>query len=121
MTKNGKGLPTTQQKPPARLSRGSLTRGVIVDAALRVLDEGQDGLTFARLGKELGASPTAVYRHFRSRSDILTALADELIRISIAGYQPSGSWEDSLRDLAYRAWRAFEQHPGAAKIGRAHV
>ncbi len=108
-------LPAPQRKPPARLSRGTLTREVIVEAALRVLDGGQvNGLTFARLGKELGASPTAVYRHFSSRGDILTAVADELIRIAIDGYQPSDSWQDSLRDLAYRAWRAFEQHSAAA-------
>lgn len=102
-------------KAPRRLSRGTLTREVIVDAALRILDEGQvNGLTFARLGKELGASPTAMYRHFPSRDDIMNAVADELIRISIDGYEPSGTWQDSLRDLAYRAWHAFERHPAAA-------
>ena len=114
MTKGGR-LPTTQQKGPARLSRGTLSREVIVEAALRVLDRGAvNGLTFARLGKELGASPTAVYRHFPSRGDILTAVADELIRIAIDGYQPSDSWQDSLRDLAYRAWDSFAQHSAAA-------
>lgn len=103
------------RKTRSRLERGTLTREVIVEAALRILDEGQvNALTFARLGKELGASPTAMYRHFSSRDQIMTAVADELIRIAIDGYKPAESWMDSLRDLAYRAWHTFAQHPAAA-------
>lgn len=107
--------PTNTDLASTRLSRGTLTREVIVEAALAILDEGQASkLTFARLGKELGASPTAMYRHFANREDIVTAVADELIRISIDGYVPADSWMDSLRDLAYRAWHAFAEHPAAA-------
>lgn len=98
-----------------RLHRGSLTRQSIVAAALRILDDhGNPGLTFAQLGKQLGASPTAMYRHFPSRDEILLAVADELIGMSIEGYEPSESWMDSLRDLAYRAWHMFAAHPAAA-------
>ncbi|NKX54477.1 TetR/AcrR family transcriptional regulator [Arthrobacter sp. E918] len=86
-----------------------------MSAAVQILDEhGLNGLTFARLGKQLGASPTAMYRHFSSREEILIAVADELVRQSIDGYVPAVSWLDSLRDLAYRAWRTFERHPAAA-------
>lgn len=110
------GVPqSSPQKKQKRLSRGTLTRELIVEAALRILDEGNvNALTFARLGKELKASPTAMYRHFSSRDEIETAVADELIRISLNGYQPSESWMDSLRDLAYRAWNTFADHPAAA-------
>ncbi|QTG82086.1 TetR/AcrR family transcriptional regulator [Arthrobacter crystallopoietes] len=115
-------MTTTEEEPAAkaartahRLNRGSLTRQSIVAAALRILDEdGNPGLTFTRLGKELGASPTAMYRHFPSRDEIVIAVADELIGMSIEGYEPSESWADSLRDLAYRAWRTFAEHPAAA-------
>lgn len=103
------------QRTRKRLGRGTLTRERIVEAALRILDEGPaTALTFARLGKELQASPTAMYRHFPSRDEIETAVADELIRISIEGYEPSESWMDSLRDLAFRAWNTFSDHPAAA-------
>ena len=115
MMKGVERMPASQKKEPTRLGRGTLTRDVIVEAALRVLDSGPaKGLTFTRLGMELGASPTAVYRHFPSRGDLMTAVADELIRLAIDGYQPAGAWQDSLRDLAYRAWRVFEQHSSAA-------
>ena len=107
--------PTRPHRKQKRLGRGTLTKELIVEAALRILDEGNvNALTFARLGKELGASPTAMYRHFSSRDEIETAVADELIRISLDGYEPSESWMDSLRDLAYRAWHTFSDHPAAA-------
>lgn len=96
-----------------RLERGTLTRAAIVDAALRIMgDRGE--LTYSLLGRELGASPTAMYRHFAGRDDILDAVGDELNRISLDGYEPSESWEDSLRDLADRAWVTYSRHPAAA-------
>lgn len=105
----------TQTAGTKRLERGTLSRDLIVRAALDILDaKGATGLTFNHLGKWLGASPTAVYRYFSSRNELLLAVADELIGISLEGYSPSPSWLDSLRDLAVRAWTTFEKHPAAA-------
>lgn len=99
----------------SRLERGTLTRSSIIEAALRIMDEaGEAKLTFARLGQELGSSPSAMYRHFANRDEIIDALGNELIRISLDGYAPSAFWEDSLWDLAVRAWRTYELHPAAA-------
>lgn len=101
-------------RPHGRLERGTLTPELIVEAALRIL--GSTGeLTFSLLGRELGASPTAVYRHFANRDEILNAVGDELIRISLDGYEPSPAWQDSLRDLAERAWVTYGRHPAAAR------
>jgi AcrR family transcriptional regulator len=98
-----------------RLARGTLSRQGIVEAALALLDEeGPDALTFARLGSALDASTTAVYRHFTSRDEIVVALAEELDRLSLDGYEPHEDWRDSLRDLAWRAWRTASEHPAAA-------
>lgn len=98
-----------------RLRRGTLSRTAIVDAALEVMDEpGLPTLTFARLGRVLGASPSAVYRHFANRDDLIDAVGDELIRRALNGYQPLESWADSLWDLSERAWFTYAQHPGAA-------
>ncbi|GAA0313771.1 hypothetical protein GCM10009540_36570 [Streptomyces turgidiscabies] len=100
-----------------RLQRGTLSQGLIVGTALRILDEdGPDGLTFQRLGKELSASATAVYRYFASRDHIMVAVAEELDRISLEGYEPHESWTESLRDLAIRAWNTALDHPAAAAL-----
>lgn len=93
-------------QPRARLQRGSLSREMIVESALRILDEhGPDALTFKRLGNELSAASTSVYRHFASRDQIMIAIAEELDRISLQDYEPHEDWRESLRDLAMRAWR----------------
>ena len=100
-----------------RRKRGSLTPDEIVSAALALLDrEGDAALTFARLGAELKASPTAVYRHFTSRQDLVRALADRLDALSLDGYRPTDDWRTDLEDLAWRAWRTAMEHPAAAAI-----
>lgn len=100
-----------------RRKRGSLSRAEIVDAALRLMDgEGESALTFSRLGAELKSSPTAVYRHFASREDLLLALADRLDGISLEGYEPTDDWRADLTELAWRAWRTAEAHPAAAAV-----
>lgn len=101
----------------SRRKRGSISQEEIIAAALRLMDqEGETALTFARLGDELKASPTAVYRHFASRHDVVRALADHLDGISIAGYIPTDDWRVDLEDLAWRAWRTANTHPAAAAI-----
>jgi len=101
------------QRP--RRKRGSISQEEIIEAALRLMDgEGEAALTFARLGKELQAAPTAVYRHFSSRQDLERAIADHLDGLSIAGYEPTDDWRADLAELAWRAWRTAVAHPAAA-------
>jgi len=101
----------------ARRKRGSISGDEIVAAALRLMDrEGESALTFARLGEELRSSPTAVYRHFSSRHQLLQALADHLDGISLAGYEPTDDWRADLTELAWRAWRTATAHPAAAAL-----
>jgi AcrR family transcriptional regulator len=105
------------ERPAKRLQRGTLSRGLVVQTALQILDdEGPTGLTFQRLGQQLSASSTSVYRHFTNREEIMVALADELDRISLDGYVPHEDWTESLRDLAFRAWRTALDHPAAAAL-----
>lgn len=101
----------------SRRKRGSLSSEQIVSAALSILDhEGESALTFSRLGEELQSAPTAVYRHFASREDLITAIADHLDGVSLAGYVPTDDWRTDLDDLAWRAWRTAVAHPAAAAV-----
>jgi AcrR family transcriptional regulator len=97
------------------LHRGSLTPELIVKESLRLLDEGGiDGFSLPKLGRALGADPTAVYRHFASKDDLVLAIADELIEEAMAGLAPHECWLDTVMDIMRRQRQAYARHPAAA-------
>ena len=54
-------------------------QGQIVDAARKVIVKyGSEHVTVKRIAKEVGISETAIYRHFKSKRDILSLLADSI-------------------------------------------
>ena len=72
------------------LPRGSLTRELLVRESLRLLDkDGVAGFSLPKLGRALGADPTAIYRHFASKDDLILAIAEALIEEACAGLEPS--------------------------------
>ncbi|MBW6438695.1 TetR/AcrR family transcriptional regulator [Actinoplanes hulinensis] len=94
-----------------------LTEDLIVDAALRLIESPSgDRLSVRRLGAELGADPTAVYRYFRDLDALLLAVADRLIGDAFADFVPRDHWVDSLRDLAHSLRRSMRQHPRLAHL-----
>ncbi|HET6876023.1 MAG TPA: TetR/AcrR family transcriptional regulator [Jatrophihabitans sp.] len=100
-----------------RLPRGTLTAEQIVSESLRLLDEhGVGGFSLPKLGRALGADPTAFYRHFASKDDLLLAIADRLIEEQLDGLQPSECWVDTLVDVARRLRETYLAHPAAASL-----
>jgi AcrR family transcriptional regulator len=95
--------------------RGSLTPELIVKESLRLLDEnGLDGFSLPKLGRALGADPTAVYRHFASKDDLALAIADQLIEDAMAGLTPQACWIDTMTEVVRRLRRTYCEHPAAA-------
>jgi AcrR family transcriptional regulator len=100
-----------------RLRRGSLTREKIVRESLRLLDtEGIAGFSLPKLGRALGTDPTAVYRYFASKDDLVVAIADQLIQESLAGLVPGGCWVDTLTESTRRLRDTYLAHPAAASL-----
>src|SRR6266516_5241906 len=111
---------TTTERGPSRrarpgLRRGSLTPELIVKQSLKLLDEkGLDGFSMPKLGRALGADPTAVYRHFASKDDLVLAIADQLIEDAMAGLTPQACWIDTMTEVVRRLRRTYCEHPAAA-------
>src|SRR5580698_7359786 len=100
-----------------RLQRGDLTRELIVRESLRLLDtQGVAGFSMPKLGRALGADPTAVYRHFASKDDLVLAIADYLIEVSMAGLEPQECWIATLTDCSRRCRKTYQEHPAAASL-----
>jgi AcrR family transcriptional regulator len=97
-----------------RLRRGSLTPEMIVIESLKLMDSG--GFSLPKLGRALGADPTAVYRHFASRDDLILAIADRLIEEAMAGFSPLPCWLDTIAESTRRLRATYRAHPAAAAL-----
>src|SRR5215471_19465623 len=113
---------TTSERGPSRrgrrgLRRGSLTPELIVKESLQLLDDkGLDGFSMPKLGRALGADPTAVYRHFPSKDDLVLAVADQLIEEAMEGFTPHECWVDTVTDGVRRMRRTYARHPAEASL-----
>ena len=92
MSKVPAGRPATKPATPARRTqgnrtagsvrapRGSLSREKVTATALQIVDDaGLEALSMRSLGAALGVDPTAVYRYFRTKDELLEALADAVV------------------------------------------
>lgn len=83
--------------PPSapRRSRTPLTADLIVDTAAGLADaEGLSAITMARVGKALGVTPMALYRHVANKEELLALLADQIG--DVPDFPAGISWRDGL-------------------------
>lgn len=94
-----------------------LDRATIIAAGLELAEtEGSASLSIRDLGAKLGTDPTAIYRHFRSKDDLMGALLDELTVRSIAAVTASpDDWRERLRQLASATLSEFSRHPAVGQ------
>lgn len=98
--------------------RPRLSKELIVEAAFAISErDGAQALTFQSIGREIEAHPTAIYRHFRDRDDLMLALLDALHAESLASLPPLGDdWAEDLRIMARSLHATFLRHPQVAQI-----
>jgi AcrR family transcriptional regulator len=103
----------------ARRPRPVLSRELIADTAMRLtLEQPTTTLTLARLGAELSADPTALYRHYRSRDELIRELADRLYGEIADVVIITDDWTESLRNAAGAIRSVMLRRPAlAADIG----
>jgi AcrR family transcriptional regulator len=101
----------------ATRGRVRLSPNAIVDACIELADrEGIKGVTLSRLGAELGVDPTAFYRHFRSKDELLRAVADRLLGEVAEGSRSTGDWRSDLRTIALAVRDVYLAHPSLAHL-----
>lgn len=93
--------------------RGTLTRQGIVEAAMAMLDAGDErGFSMRRLAAELGVDPMALYHHHRNRH----ALMQEVMLALLAACpipQAAGDWREDVRALCHGIRTLAHRHPGS--------
>lgn len=92
---------------PARLSREQL-----FEAALGLFEaEGLTGVTMARIAEAVESSPMALYRHVRSREDLLEAMLDVLLGRLDLELPRDSPWQQDVREWMARVRAFFLAHP----------
>lgn len=95
-----------------------LTPERIVTAAIAVIGEvGSEQFSVRKLGDALDADPTAIYRHFRSKDELLRAIGDRSLS-GVADDLPTSSWRACIRELSIRIRAANLAQPALASLVR---
>ncbi|MFI6601424.1 TetR/AcrR family transcriptional regulator [Nonomuraea sp. NPDC050536] len=99
----------------SKRSGSQLSPEMIVEASLRIAARGSaDAFTVRRLGEELGADPTAIYRHFRDKDELLLLVADRTLGEMLDGVPDGLGWKDRLRALAWSSLEIALKYPVVA-------
>jgi AcrR family transcriptional regulator len=100
--------PTSQRIP--------LTRERVLEAAIRLADEGGiQSLTMRKLAAALGVEAMSLYNHVANKGDLVAAMVDLVVgEIEL----PSGGddWEAGIRTCAVSAHEALLRHPWACSL-----
>lgn len=91
-------------------ARPQLDRDVIITAAVDLAATGE-AVTFRSLGTALGSDPTAVYRHFRDKDELMRAVVDRLIVVALGRLDDEAPWRDQLYEGAVLTIDVFAAHP----------
>jgi AcrR family transcriptional regulator len=77
--------------------------------------EGPEALSMRRLGGRLGVEAMALYHHFASRDELLTAIADQLLA-PLDGLEPTEDWSEACRRFATALRNVAVEHPATFRL-----
>jgi AcrR family transcriptional regulator len=101
----------------APVARGELSKSAILSIALLLVDEhGLDGVTMRRIAEEAGLTPMSLYRHVRTKEEILDGLQDRVWEILACDPGADLPWRDVLFETFKHIHRVLLLHPGAIDV-----
>ncbi|WP_307631192.1 TetR/AcrR family transcriptional regulator [Streptomyces turgidiscabies] len=105
----------------ARPRKPLLSTDLIVEAARALVDaEGLAALSTRRLAAELGVSGPSLYNHFRTKDQILEAVADSVsVQVDLSMFERgegAPDWRTALRDWAMSYRAALRDHPNIVPV-----
>jgi AcrR family transcriptional regulator len=97
--------------------RRTLTREHVVAEALTVIStDGAGALSLRALAARLGVVPAALYRHVRSKEQLLDLVVDGVLAEVDCQPGQSLAWAEQVKVLAHRLRAILEDHPGIAGL-----
>ncbi|MFI6406438.1 TetR/AcrR family transcriptional regulator [Streptomyces sp. NPDC050548] len=102
----------------ARPRKPLLSTDRIVETARMLVDsEGLAAVSTRRLAAELGVSGPSLYNHFRTKDQILEAVADSVsAQVDLSMFEDGRDWRTALRDWAVSYRSALRDHPNIVPV-----
>ena len=98
MNRISNAKPTSREyRSELRAQQAEDTRSRILDAATRVMADGFASVSIPNVAREAGVSVPTVYRHFKTKQDLLDALYPHALRRSGSSTPPPPKSVDELR------------------------
>jgi TetR/AcrR family transcriptional regulator, tetracycline repressor protein len=95
-----------------RAGQELLARGVILEAALRIVDgEGMGALSMRRLAADLGVNPMSIYHHLPSKVAVVSGLVDLIFSGMRVHYPGAAHWQDKVYAWAGAYRGLVRSHP----------
>jgi AcrR family transcriptional regulator len=94
----------------------TLDRQQVLAAAAELARQDVSALTMSALAESLGVTSMALYRHYASKEELLSALHDDVLRRVKVPPRQSGDWADRLRRLHRDVVAALERCPGLRDV-----
>ncbi|MGK8525334.1 TetR/AcrR family transcriptional regulator [Nocardia asteroides] len=104
----------------SRPAKAPLSREVIVETGLRVLDrDGASALTMRRVAQELDTGAASLYVYVANREDLLAAMLDHVLG---AVREPAGAdWRQRLTALVDATVAVMSRHEGLALVALGEI
>lgn len=102
----------------ARPRKPLLSTDRIVETARTLVDaEGLAAVSTRRLAAELGVSGPSLYNHFRTKDEILEAVADSVsAQVDLSMFEDGREWRTALHDWAVSYRAALREHPNIVPV-----
>ena len=114
MSPSSRARKTTATSPQRKLR--DLSREKVIDAGLALIDKaGTNAITMRGLADAVGVTPMALYNHFSSKRDLLSAIAESVI--SAAEFDGGqADWRDRVQHCFEVLRKLCLQHPGLPRL-----
>ncbi len=100
-----------------RPAKEALSRALIVETGLRILDQdGMDALTMRRVGQELDTGAASLYVYVTNREDLLDAMLDRALGDVEFPPVDGGTWQERLTTIVERTIEAMSRHDQLALV-----
>lgn len=115
--------PRRAAKPRRQRTERTLSREVIIDAAMRVVDaEGADAVTMRRVAQELDTGAASLYAHVEGKEELLEALFDKAIGEVVFDDHPDPKrWREQLKAYLTAYREMLLSHRDLAQVGLGRI